>query len=140
MQQTLAEQTGIFLWAFVMGAGLGGVYIVLSVMRILSPPGDKQLLVTDILFVIVGALVNFLFALSQTYGRIRGYVIAAELLSFLVLYYTVGKLLCKSAFRIRDIFLRLWKRLTEPVTKVLHKVMDLLVKKWGKMMQKGKKT
>lgn len=140
MQQTLYEQTGIFFWSFAMGAVLAALYTILAIMRVLSPPGTRQLVVTDVLFMAAAALVNFLFALSQTYGRIRGYVLAAELTAFFLLYLTAGRLLCRSAFQIQAFCRRAVGFLTAPLRRVQGVLREKLVGKCRKMLRIGKKT
>lgn len=93
MEPTLQEQTQVFLYAMLIGVLLAGSYTVFGMLRTASPPGKILLFVYDLLFTGIGALINFLFALSQTHGRIRGYVLLAELLTFVPLYLTVGRLL-----------------------------------------------
>ena len=140
MQQTLNEQTGIFLWSLVMGAVLAAGYTVLAAARILSPPGRRQLFWSDFLFMAAAALLNLLFALAQTYGRIRGYVLAAELTSFFLLYGTVGRLVCRSIFVLKKLVMHIWERLTAPLRRVCGGLGENLVKKCRKMLPFSKKT
>ncbi len=128
------------MWSFVIGAVLGGIYILLAVMRVLSPPSTKLLVITDLLFTAAAALLNFLFALARTNGRIRGYVLAAELAAFLLLFLTVGKLLQKSAFVIRSLFCKMIGVITSPVRHFLCRLQDRFTKKCRNLLRKSKKN
>ncbi len=140
MQQTLDEQTGIFLWSFVLGAVLGVIYTLLAIARAWSPPSPRQWIVGDLLFMAIAAMLNFLFALSQTYGRIRGYVLAAELVTFFLLYGTVGRLLCRSTLRIRSLCEQTVTWMTAPFRRQWHTLRKKLAKKCRKMLRNGKKS
>ena len=95
MELTTQQQTTAFLLAFLMGAVICAGYIIVSVLRKLSPPGKTALFISDTIWMLSAAVINFLFAVSQTDGKIRFYVLTAELGSFLVIWFTVGKLLLK---------------------------------------------
>ena len=133
MQLTSYEQTYIFLWSFLIGIILSAVYIVLVLWRVISPQGRLLLFVTDLMFVVFASIVNFLFALIETDGRIRGYVLFAEVVSFAVFYLTVGRLLIKSAFAIRNFVKRTAERLYKPLKRLFQKRMHI---KWIKPRKK----
>ncbi|MBR2176507.1 MAG: spore cortex biosynthesis protein YabQ [Clostridia bacterium] len=91
MELTTQQQTMAFFWAFLLGAALEIVYFAMIILRTASPPGKIAVFVGDTLYMLFVALLNFLFAVSQTEGKIRLYVIFAECLSFGLLYFTVGR-------------------------------------------------
>ncbi len=93
MQLTLIQQTEAFLRAFLLGLLLCGVYIAFSVIRILLRHDRVPVLILDILFVCFCGIANFLFALSQTDGIIRGYSLFAEAAVFAAVYFTLGRLI-----------------------------------------------
>ena len=97
MEPSVYEQTGVFLWAFLLGAVICALYTAASVLRALSPPGRRLLVLWDFLFAFIAGMLNLLFALALTQGRIRGYVVFAEALTFSVLYLTAGRLIVRSA-------------------------------------------
>lgn len=137
IQLTVYEQTGIFLWSFVLGAVIAAIYIAMSAWRILTPLSKATIFITDFLFMICSALLNFLFALTVTNGKIRGYVLLAELISFLVLYLTLGRLICKSVYVIRDVLKKAFKKMVYPLTVFREKIKEAVTKK---LMKNGKKT
>ncbi|MBQ9460813.1 MAG: spore cortex biosynthesis protein YabQ [Clostridia bacterium] len=140
MQLTLYEQTCIFLWSFVLGGIIAGIYTIMAVLRTLSPPGKWLLFFTDILFMLAAAFLNFLFALSCTQGMIRGYSLAAQLIAFCVLYLTVGRFIKRSSFVIADFLHRTWHKVTSPVVSFSVRVFREIAKKCKKLLKKTKKN
>lgn len=139
MELTIYQQTGVFLWSFLIGAILAAIYTLFAVLRELSPPGKILLFLSDVLFTVIAAAINFVFALSQTNGRIRGYSILAQAAAFLLLYHTAGLFLKRSAGRIRDFIQRLYRTLTSPVFRALGRVRAFFMWKCQKLLKKIKK-
>ena len=138
MELTLTQQTQIFLWSFLIGVVLFVVYIVMEVLRIVFPPGNIRIFIEDLLFMLFAAVVNFLFALSQTYGIIRGYSLFAQIASFALLYFTVGRIIKSFSFVLYKLFLRAYHFLFDPVSclfnnmsKYLLHICKILLKKIG---------
>ncbi len=93
MEFTLYEQTVTFLWSLVLGTAIVCIYIIIEVIREFSPPKRLMIIAEDIIFMGIAAALNFFFALSMTHGYIRAYVLLGQMISFLLIYLTVGKLL-----------------------------------------------
>ncbi len=135
----MSQQNLVFMWSLVMGALLAAVYTLFAMLRAVSPPGRKLMTVLDFLFSAVAGAVNFLFALSLTGGRIRGYVLLTELLSFLLLYLTVGRLLCRSAGWIRKVTEGIFGRLTAPFRRLSVRLCGSIRQQCQKLLKKFKK-
>ncbi len=140
MELTLYEQTGLFLWSFVLGAILAAIYTIMAVLRTLSPPGKWLLFFTDVLFVLAAAFLNFLFALSGTGGMIRAYSVFAQLAAFCVLYFTVGRLIKKSSFVISSLLHKAFHRAVSPVVYIGRRMFDFIQKKCKILLKKFKKN
>ena len=69
MELTTQQQTMAFFWAFLLGAALEIVYFAMIILRTASPPGKIAVFVGDTLYMLFVALLNFLFAVSQTEGK-----------------------------------------------------------------------
>lgn len=95
MELTTQQQTAAFLWAFLLGAVIEILYTLFAAIRTVSPPTKLQLFISDVIFMMTAAILNTLFAISQTEGKIRLYVIAAEIISYIILYFTVSRFLIK---------------------------------------------
>ncbi len=139
MELTIYEQTGVFLWSFLIGVILAAVYTVFAVLRELSPPGRVLLFLSDVLFTAIAAAVNFVFALSQTHGKIRGYSLLAQAAAFFLLYLTAGRFIKHSAGRIRDAFQRAVGRISAPVFKAVRGAEAVFCGKCQKLLKKIKK-
>ncbi len=91
MELTTAQQTTAFLWAFALGAFIEIMYFIISVIREMFPPGKLGLFFIDMIFMISVFIINFLYSASLTEGKIRSYVVAAEIISFVLLYFFIGR-------------------------------------------------
>ncbi len=135
MELTPYEQTMAFLWSFVLGVAVAVVYIVFGVIRALSPPSKVQLFFSDILLMVIVAVMNFLFAVSMTNGIIRVFSLAAEIGAFGVIYATVGKLIVRCSEIIKAVFLKVGHTIVQPLVWLCGKVQKFVsktVKKWSK--------
>ena len=99
MELTLQSQTITFLWSFALGAGLTVIYIFMDSARELSPPDKIVIFAEDMIFSFIVSAVNLFFAIARTQGYIRWYVITAQVISFILIYFTVGKLI-KNIYKI----------------------------------------
>lgn len=130
------QQLYLFLWAFVPGLLIGMLYIVISAVRVIAPPGRVQLFVGDALFMLAASMITFLFAVAATEGKIRLYTLTAEVAAFVLLYCTAGrffiKILAAVLQRIRTIFEKVKRRIIDAVMKIFHSVTNLFYKK-GKL-------
>ena len=95
MDLTLYDQTMTFLWSFMLGAGVTVIYIFMEVAREISPPKKLLVFMEDILFTFAAAALNLFFAVARTHGYIRWYVMAAQIVVFVLVYFTAGKFLKK---------------------------------------------
>ena len=93
MDFTLYDQTMTFLWSFVLGAAVTVIYIFMEVTREISPPGKVLVFAEDMIFSFIVSAMNLFFAIARTYGYIRWYVIAAQIIVFAAVYFTIGKFL-----------------------------------------------
>lgn len=133
MEFTLYEQNVTFLWSLVLGAIIVCIYIIISVIREFSPPNGLMLIAEDILFMGIAAALNFFFALSQTHGYIRAYVIFGQMISFSLIYFTLGKLLKNLAGTFVRIISCGFERVSVPLTRLLKNISDIVSKQVKKI-------
>lgn len=88
--QSLSDQTRVFLQAFGFGFLLGILYDVFRTVRLAVSSGKKFVFVYDIVYVMLCAVLSFLFFLAVNNGAVRGYAFLAELLGWLVYYFSLG--------------------------------------------------
>lgn len=140
MELTAQQQTMAFLWSFVLGAVLAAVYTVAALIKVLSPPTKIQLFVGDVLFMVFAAILNFLFATALTEGNVRFYTVFAELVSFLAIYLTVGRILKKIINTVYKWISAFFRKITAPLTAFSARLSSSLRKKYSFMLKKVKKS
>lgn len=133
MEFTLHEQTVTFLWSLILGVIIVCIYIIISVIREFSPPKNLMLIAEDILFMGIAAALNFFFALSQTHGYIRAYVIFGQIISFSLIYFTLGKLLKNLAGAFVRIISCGFERISVPLINLLKNISDIVSKQVKKI-------
>lgn len=121
MEVSLFQYTQAFYWSFALGAVIFGVYLLFGLVRLLAPPGRVRLFFEDVLFMLLAAVLNFLFALSQTNGTIRAFSLAAQIAAFGLLYATVGRLLKRFSGLLRCVLLRACHAAADPAAAWLHR-------------------
>ena len=133
MEFTLYEQTVTFLWSLVLGTIIVCIYIIMEVIRQFSPPKKLMMISEDILFMGIVSALNFFFALSQTHGYIRAYVILGQMISFSLIYFTVGKFLKNlSSLFVRIISCGIGK-ISSPFRKLLKNISHIMSKRVKKI-------
>ena len=97
MNMILSPEAAIFLWSTLLGALLGICYDVFRILRIAVPSGKVLVLIEDLLFFTLAAIVSFFFYQAVNQGIIRGYFLVGELLGFALYYGTIGKAVYRCA-------------------------------------------
>ena len=115
MQITNFQQTTAFLWAFVLGAGIAVIYTVIRSVRIVLPPTQLQLFAGDMLFMIFVCIVNTLYAISLTEGRIRLYFVFSELVGYILIYIFPGRFFIKGLIVVVRFLVNLRHNISEKI-------------------------
>ena len=120
---TVTEQTRLFLWACLIGVGLGIVYDCFRVLRIVFNHKFVAVFIEDVLFTIFYALCLFVYMTECSRGQIRFFVIIGSLLGFVAYLLTVGFVVVTifrcAVFVIKKIFIRIYELIFMPIKKVL---------------------
>lgn len=95
MELEFAQQSAAFLWSILLGAALGVIYGVLSLIRFTFKLSKYAVISLDILFMLISALSVFYFSLGFLDGYIRIYVILGAAVGFFVYRLTIGKALSR---------------------------------------------
>ncbi|HIV18995.1 MAG TPA: spore cortex biosynthesis protein YabQ [Candidatus Merdivicinus intestinigallinarum] len=138
-----APETAVFLYACALGAGLGVLYDVFRLLRLVT--GGKALLVflEDLLFSFLAAGCTLYFMIEFCSGWLRLFVLAGEALGFILYHFTVGeivirllRLICRG---VRFLLLGIWRKILYPPLRILllivQKIKHLVVaisQKFGK--------
>ncbi len=115
----VSQQSIIFLAACLLGAGLGLIYDVFRVFRLVFRQGRLLILAEDLLFWFLAGWITFLFLLLFTEAQLRLYVLLGQSLGFLVYHFSLGELVIALFRRLIALVKRLtagvYRRLIRPV-------------------------
>ena len=118
-----APETAAFFYACALGAGLGVLYDVFRLLRLVT--GGKALLVflEDLLFSFLAAGCTLYFIIEFCSGWLPLFVLAGEVLGFILYHFTVGeivirlfRLICRG---IRFLVLGIWRKILYPPLRIL---------------------
>ncbi len=131
MELTTEQQTTAFLWAFVLGAVIEGAYFLLALYREIVQPGKISIIVTDFLFMFSVFGANYFYAVAMTEGKVRFYVMFAQIVSFAGLYFPLGRTIkCRIGQCIRQLGSR--------IERGFEKLTKNIAKKWAVRRQRIK--
>jgi len=125
---SVQRQTAYFLLSVVLGAGLGVVYDLFRVLRILFPPAAKPLpaAVQDILFWIIYGFCLFCYSAAVCGGQLRFFMLLGSLIGFTLYIVTLGSLITGILRRIVTAFYRILRKvysyLFEPIVNLFRKL------------------
>ena len=135
----VAEQTQLFLYAFGFGFVLGIIYDIFRIVRLIFSGGRGAVFVADILYLAVCAVLTFSFVLTLSSGVLRGYILAGEILGWLVYYFSLGLLCVKVSNRVirlgRRVLRGTFSLLSRPI-KFISRKLCILIKKNGRFLAK----
>lgn len=97
---TIAAQTRLFMQAFGFGFLLGVAYDIVRIFRLAVTQKKLAVFFQDILYFFFAGLATFLFWLAVNEGEVRFYLIAAEVMGFVVYYFSFGSFVVKWSNRI----------------------------------------
>lgn len=89
---SISEECVLFLLSTVMGAGLGILFDVFRIIRVIFPFAAKKtaVFVEDILFMLISGAAVFLYAAVMCRGQVRFFCIVGAFLGFLLYIIAVG--------------------------------------------------
>ncbi len=104
MDVNLGVQWSGILIALVTGALLGAAYDALRLIRLLLSGQKRHVVVQDFFFMLFAAFVTYLVCLAVSYGMIRFYVIACEIIGACVYLLSIGQITGRIATLIYKVF------------------------------------
>ena len=93
----VTPQTLLFLESILLGMVLALIFDVFRILRIGAELPSAVILVQDIVFFIICAVVTYFFMLKTTYGQVRGFILIGEVIGFTVYYFTIGRLVISAS-------------------------------------------
>lgn len=131
METYFSDQAIAFLWAVVLGAALGVLYDWFRIGRILKRKWWLTVFFEDLLFAFAGAVATAFCFTFTNHGQVRLFLLAGEVLGFVIYFNTVGMLVTAQA-RLLARFLRwlggLLKRFGRWLLLIFQKIMNFLKK------------
>ena len=136
-----------------LGFLLGAFYDVFRVIRLLMRPSAKVVFFQDLLFFALSSVVTFLFALAVTGGELRFYLFLCLVTGFMAYYFTIGRVVVRSAKAVVAAFLKVWRlfwravfgpfrlvaRLLRRPARFLQKILAFIPQKINDFLKKGLK-
>ena len=95
MEYVIENQTMTFLMSVVLGAALSAFYDVFRILRIAFRTPKWVVVIQDIIYFIICAVITFMFLLNNNYGMVRAFVIIGEILGWIIYYLTLGNLVIR---------------------------------------------
>lgn len=87
---TVADQTRQFLFACLLGVGLGVVYDGFRAVRVILPHGKTMVFAEDIIFTSFFGLCFFVYSAQMANFSLRGFIFIGMILGFVTYLLTVG--------------------------------------------------
>lgn len=133
------NQLQIFEISLLFGAALGAFYDLFRIIRIFFKCKFWDVFIQDIIYFFVSAVSTFLFILFINSGEIRFYILAAEIMGWILYYITLGNLIYNIFYRfsivIKKFFMRIFKSISAPVKKICRKIRVIVPKNINKKSQ-----
>lgn len=125
----------MFLASVALGAALGVCYDVFRILRIAFKHRTAVVLVEDVLFFTICAVVTFCFLLASGDGQLRAFILIGELIGAILYYCTIGVLVIGISKRviaaIRWVLHKIWRIFFEPIVRLIQKIAHFFRKKVG---------
>lgn len=118
MEITLSSQIAVFLGALALGAILGLFYDVFRVFDTLLVYNFKRVFLEDLSYLILCAIAIFTYMLITSMGEIRGYILIAVLLGWMVFHVSISKLSYQFILIVANYFRKTSKHKTRSNEKV----------------------
>lgn len=125
------EQVMQFLLSVVLGAGMGVVFDVFRVLRVVFPPAKKTGMVTvqDILFWALYAFVIFVYSVQYGRGQVRFFFFLGSLLGFALYILTVGNVIIGVIRKIASFVAKILRFVYSFTLKPIVKLLKILYQK-----------
>lgn len=144
MEIVITKQLILFLWSVVLGVALSLIYSFFRVVRKYLPKYKAVIFLSDLVFWLLTALVNFIFFMSTNSGVLRGYIILGELCGFILCYFTLGRLLYAVVTRVVSFVIKIIMTILgfifRPVLAVLGFIRKIIQKSFNYFLKFIKKV
>ncbi len=119
MNGIIVSQVSVFCYACLLGVGLGFLYDIFRIFRMMINPHYIGIFIQDVIYFAVSGVVTFLFVLTINKGETRFYILAGEGIGWIGYHLTVGEMIYRSSEKIVAYFN---KRINNFVNKIKIKI------------------
>ncbi len=133
--QGVAEQTRIFLLSIGFGFLLGILYDIFRTVRLIISESKGFVFFMDLLYFAFCTFLNFCYILTLDYGKIRFYVLFAEILGWLIYYFSFGAVAIRVTRFVSEGIKSIFKIISKPFICVFRKITQL----YNKVTKNNKK-
>lgn len=140
--QGIAEQTRLFLLSIGFGFLLGILYDAFRTVRLVISNSKGFVLFMDLLYFAFCTFLNFCYLLTLDYGKIRFYIAFAELLGWLIYYFSFGAIAIRASRFVSGLIKKLFSMLTKPIKFCFRKIKPAymkVIKFFKKILRKSTK-
>ena len=97
MSEMFLKELWIFSYSCLLGLGLGILYDVFRIIRMLINTKNITIFLQDVIYFIVSGLITFLFVLGINEGQSRFYILAGEGIGWIAYHITLGEKIYRSS-------------------------------------------
>lgn len=135
LSANINEQSALLLYSILLGAGLGAVYSILTVIKTLFYSNKVVETILNLIYFPLSALIFFFFVIGVCGGEWRLYMVLGVIFGALVFIQTLGRIitvpLCALIRRIQKLFLKILRQIKGKIIKIdLKKKVLLLYNKF----------
>lgn len=136
MELILAEELAVVGYAALFGVGVGILYDVFRVLRLIFRPSAVAVFVEDLIFFFITAWLTGMFIFTFHSGVIRLYIFVSAVAGAALWYLTLGRICYRLWRRVADKIRRFFAVLSAPLRKFLAKIKRKIPKKEAKNAKK----
>ena len=126
--QGVAEQTRLFLLSLGFGFLLGILYDAFRTVRLIISNSKGFVLFMDLLYFAFCTFLNFCYLLTIDHGKIRFYIIFAELLGWLIYYFSFGAIAIRASRFVSRLIKQLFLMITRLAKFIFRKIKPMYIK------------
>lgn len=135
----VSSQVRNFLFSLGFGFLVGIFYDVFRILRLVVSSGKTAVFIGDLLYVLLSAAATFLFLLTVNDGQVRGYILAGELIGFLVWYISFGAFAVRVTGKIVGVLKKAFRGIFRIILYPFYKLYAVLRRFLAKISEKGQK-
>ncbi len=144
---TPSQETWLFLYSCIMGAGLGVLYDIFRAARIIRSGGTNRtggnggnkllIAVEDIIFWVLYAIAMLIFVIKLGRGQFRFYFMAGNALGFVLYFVTIGTAVVTImkwvALAVRAVVLFIYRVIFKPILRLFAPIGKKIYNLFGKV-------